>query len=347
MKRSKRFFVTVMVMVFAVTSFATQLFLPDGQANAVEIEAIYTIEIGDVFDPVITLKDGKTYNDTYKQNDMFKFLDYDATDDMYDITDDDKLVLINVNVRDRVKVTLTEPDGTINYEFLGSKTPDTLDAYELDKVGAYIVTYAVADAAGNETVLMYWFVVTANAHKHSYDGGVVTPPTCTADGFTTYTCGECEYSYKDNIVPKGHSYGVGVVTPPNYTADGFTTYTCECGHSYTDNIVPKLTYTISASTDSNIAADFFNGYVLGAALKTPEREGYTFEGWYTDAACTNKIASVSASNLNSDGKLTLYAKWGKDGLGGGAIAGIVIGSAVVLGAVGFLLYWFVFRKKKV
>ena len=36
----------------------------------------------------------------------------------------------------------------------------------------------------------------------------------------------------------------------------------------------------------------------------------------------------------------------KGGLPAGAIVGIVLGSVVLLGAVGFVLYWFVFRKKK-
>ena len=37
----------------------------------------------------------------------------------------------------------------------------------------------------------------------------------------------------------------------------------------------------------------------------------------------------------------------KDGLSGGAVAGIAIGSAVVLGGGGFSLWWFVFRKKRI
>ncbi|MBQ8717058.1 MAG: hypothetical protein IJY43_04335, partial [Clostridia bacterium] len=36
----------------------------------------------------------------------------------------------------------------------------------------------------------------------------------------------------------------------------------------------------------------------------------------------------------------------KQGLSGGAIAGIVIGAVVVLGGGGFALFWFVIRKKK-
>ena len=37
----------------------------------------------------------------------------------------------------------------------------------------------------------------------------------------------------------------------------------------------------------------------------------------------------------------------KEGLGAGAVAGIVTGSALVLGGGGFALWWFVFRKKRI
>jgi flagellar basal body-associated protein FliL len=37
---------------------------------------------------------------------------------------------------------------------------------------------------------------------------------------------------------------------------------------------------------------------------------------------------------------------GKDGLGAGAIVGIVIGSVLVVGIGGFAAYWFFFMKKK-
>ena len=36
----------------------------------------------------------------------------------------------------------------------------------------------------------------------------------------------------------------------------------------------------------------------------------------------------------------------KDGLTGGAIAGIIIGSLVGTGIIGFAIFWFVFKKKK-
>lgn len=40
---------------------------------------------------------------------------------------------------------------------------------------------------------------------------------------------------------------------------------------------------------------------------TPERKGYTFEGWYMDAACTNAAAYTFADPVTKN--LELYAKW--------------------------------------
>ena len=73
----------------------------------------------------------------------------------------------------------------------------------------------------------------AKAPGHKYES-VVTAPTCTTDGYTTYTCSVCGDSYTDNkVTALGHSYDKGVVTKPTCTEGGYTTYTCSvCGYSY-------------------------------------------------------------------------------------------------------------------
>ncbi len=43
-------------------------------------------------------------------------------------------------------------------------------------------------------------------------------------------------------------------------------------------------------------------------LKNPTRKGYTFKGWYADAACKNKITGILASAKTD---VTVYAKWAK------------------------------------
>jgi len=70
-------------------------------------------------------------------------------------------------------------------------------------------------------------------HVCEYEA-VVTAPTCTEKGYTTYTC-TCGDSYVDDYVDAtGHSYEA-VVTAPTETEYGYTTYTCSCGDSYVDN----------------------------------------------------------------------------------------------------------------
>ncbi len=68
--------------------------------------------------------------------------------------------------------------------------------------------------------------------EHSYEA-VVTAPTCTEAGFTTYTCTLCGDSYKADITEAlDHSYEAAF-TAPTCTEEGITIYTCTlCGASY-------------------------------------------------------------------------------------------------------------------
>ena len=75
-------------------------------------------------------------------------------------------------------------------------------------------------------------------HVHGYNQ-VVTPPTCTEQGFTTYTC-ECGDSYIDDYVDAtGHNHASEITTPATHTTTGVMTYTCSCGDIYTE-VIAKL-----------------------------------------------------------------------------------------------------------
>ncbi len=73
---------------------------------------------------------------------------------------------------------------------------------------------------------------------HSYEM-TTTEPTCTENGAKIYTCVRCADSYEEPIEALGHQYEA-VVTEPDCENEGFTTYTCACGESYTDRFVPAL-----------------------------------------------------------------------------------------------------------
>lgn len=46
---------------------------------------------------------------------------------------------------------------------------------------------------------------------------------------------------------------------------------------------------------------------LRVKLPTPERKGYTFEGWYTSASSGNRVTEFSVCKDEKDA--TLYARW--------------------------------------
>lgn len=80
---------------------------------------------------------------------------------------------------------------------------------------------------------------TESAKIHNFDNGTVTQPTCTDQGYTTYTCA-CGYSYvEDYVDATGHSHTSEITTPATHLADGVMTFTCHCGDSYTE-VIEKI-----------------------------------------------------------------------------------------------------------
>ena len=76
-------------------------------------------------------------------------------------------------------------------------------------------------------------------HTHEYSA-VVTAPTCTEQGYTTYTCTICGDSYvTDYTEATGHSHEA-VVTDPTCTEQGYTTYICACGDRYVTDYTDAL-----------------------------------------------------------------------------------------------------------
>ena len=67
---------------------------------------------------------------------------------------------------------------------------------------------------------------------------VITPPTCTQKGYTTFTC-TCGDTHVGNYTDKiPHSYSV-VIVEPTCTENGYATYTCSCGDTYVEKLDAK------------------------------------------------------------------------------------------------------------
>ena len=119
----------------------------------------------------------------------------------------------------------------------------------------------------------------------------------------------------------GYTFG-GYYTSNNgggtqyYNANGASARTWNIAENTT--LYAKWTanqYTITYKDQNNAnfsglhASGFPTKHTYGTAttLKTATKTGYTFDGWHTDAACTNKVTSLGATAYTAN--ITLYAKW--------------------------------------
>ena len=155
------------------------------------------------------------------------------------------------------------------YVEVGKYTGAELAGATVELLGDTVKIQLVSDDSGNEWGFKVTQIKDIPLHTHSYEA-VVTNPTCTEDGYTTYTC-SCGDSYvTDETAALGHNWGKwtvskkptctkdgeekrtcsrcdeaetrkveatghdyeAVVTDPSCTEGGYTTYTCSCGDSY-------------------------------------------------------------------------------------------------------------------
>ena len=134
-------------------------------------------------------------------------------------------------------------------------------------------------------------------HTHSYTAAV-TAPTCTEQGYTTYTC-SCGDSYKSDYKDAlGHDYKNGlctrcgakdpgatpphthdykaVVTKPTCTQAGYTTYTCSCGDSYKSDYKDALGH------------DYKNGACTRCGAKDPSAHTHDYKAVVIKPTCTER-----------------------------------------------------------
>ncbi|MBQ4571793.1 MAG: hypothetical protein IJA80_00785 [Clostridia bacterium] len=175
--------------------------------------------------------------------------------------------------------------------------------------------------------------------EHAYDL-VVTKPTCTDNGFTTYVCncGEsyvddyvdatghsctpeitklathtetgamtftctCGYSYTETIAKTTeHSY-TKIVTVPTCTERGYTTYTCECGDSYIQDYVSAIGHAYSENIINPTCTE--QGYTTYTCAC-----GYSYVGNYVNSTGHNYKSVITAPTCTEKGYTTYTCECG-------------------------------------
>ena len=109
----------------------------------------------------------------------------------------------------------------------------------------------------------FYFDVQTEYTEHSYSM-TTTQPTCTEQGYTTFTCTVCGDSFRENYVAAlGHSYSYEVTKEPTETEAGMLTGTCERCGTHSVVALPKLgaeAYTYRVVTASSCKAEGVGEY---------------------------------------------------------------------------------------
>ena len=157
--------------------------------------------------------------------------------------------------------------------------------------------------------------------------------TCTTAGYTAgVICVDCQtyLSGHEEIPAPGHAYE-GVVTKPTVTEGGFTTYTCSvCGDSYVADHTEALgqMFKVSFSVPGGVecVADMDcgkNGIKLPVAGVPSGEYEYVFLGWTEeriDHSETKPVVYLPGSTFKTKAEVTLYAvySYAPGGMGSGA-----------------------------
>ena len=214
------------------------------------------------------------------------------------------------------------------------------DRFRYYKSSSYADQKAIALYLKDGSAGTTYYISTLCDHSAGTTNVAAKDATCTEDGYTAgVQCDDCGafISGHEVIEATGHSYNA-VVTNPTATTQGYTTYTCTaCGDSYVSNYVDALgeEYTVSFSVPSGVAAIApMTGNNAGitlptAGVPTGDQE-YTFLGWVVDEYnnVTDKPADSliykAGSKYVATGDITLRALYSYGASGEGGEGGFVL-----------------------
>lgn len=187
----------------------------------------------------------------------------------------------------------------------------------------------------NKTITIKAKVSTNGGSSYS-DANTPAKLTGSSKVFTSFTscAGTSGASATLNAGSSSTTFKAGYTANTTLTAVAATGYTFAGWYSGSTKISDNLSITVNPTGDVTYYAYYkanqytitykdqgggaFSGthasgyptthtYGTATTLETASKTGYTFEGWHTDAACTNKVTSLGATAYTAN--ITLYAKW--------------------------------------
>ena len=139
-------------------------------------------------------------------------------------------------------LTCTVCNGTTTEEIAALGHTETTDAAKAPTCTETGLTEGKHCTVCNEVTVAQAVV---GALGHTAQEGTYKAPTCTEDGWSLGgSCTVCGEDLGDDaVIPATGHTCTTVVTAPTCTVGGFTTYTCHCGHTYVADEVDALGHT--------------------------------------------------------------------------------------------------------
>ncbi len=156
------------------------------------------------------------------------------------------------------------------------------------------------------------------SHTHNYSTRI-TEPTCTTQGYTTYTC-DCGDEYKDTYTNAlGHSFTNYVSNnDATYDSDGTETATCNhngCNEKDTRTDVGSMlkvngiTFkTLTVNNDNTVYGKVANGTTTFSFLNEIEKSGSADYGVYLDIYCNTDVKSKTVPLITGDNTFYILAE---------------------------------------
>ena len=226
----------------------------------------------------------------------------------------------------KLTVTFAIPDGYSNNVAVFYMAKDG----KLEKLNTTVNTKERTATAELEHFSTYILAdENSKAHEHSYEKKV-TPPTCTTEGYTTYTCA-CGDTYTDDkVAASGHSFGEWKeIKAPTNTEEGEEKRECaNCDHFETRPINAQAQPDTETSVSTEPSTD----------VPQPDSEQTEPNTEETQPNTEETQPSTNSEATTSDDKGT--DNEGSDKIG--IIIAVVAVAVIALGAVIFVMV----RKKK-
>jgi len=145
--------------------------------------------------------------------------------------------------------------------------------------------------------------VTPTSGTTGTDGKLMSLPTPTRSGNYSFD-GWYTAATGGTKVTVGKTYTADTIIYAHWTYNGG-------GSGGGGGITTQYTLTYNTNGGSAVASTKHNSGTTVNLTATPTKEGFTFDGWYADAALTSKITSIKM-----DGNKTVYAGWKETGTSG-------------------------------